>query len=240
MWCSLKLRDSFDHAYLDGGKNRLPLICLPLVLFQGVLGVNMDRFLEDAKLRIKYIVDFGCLLFLIILMVSVGFILRNNTGLIELSESVQLNLMMHFIVGMFLLLVLLFLDEKRTQEKVNERLRGVADYVEKLRAYTVPRFESLSDLIEKTYVNTDVNNEAPTVTVPTEPVKEMPLSTKQMNTLLSIIGVLCKEAKYDYASHSKTAAAIQSKAAQIGVHLGETTIEGYLKKIPNALAARKK
>lgn len=66
------------------------------------------------------------------------------------------------------------------------------------------------------------------------------LSPKVQNTLLCIIGALCKEAKLDYGKPAKTAALIQSTAAQMGVSLGETTIEGYLKKIPDALAARMK
>ena len=63
---------------------------------------------------------------------------------------------------------------------------------------------------------------------------------KVQNTLLCIIAALCKEAKLDYTKPAKTAALIQSAAAQMGVSLGETTIEGYLKKIPDALAARAK
>jgi phage tail sheath protein FI len=58
--------------------------------------------------------------------------------------------------------------------------------------------------------------------------------------LLCIIGALCKEAKLDYSKPAKTAALIQSTAARMGVSLGETTIEGYLKKIPDALSARGK
>ena len=66
------------------------------------------------------------------------------------------------------------------------------------------------------------------------------VSSKVQNTLLCIIGALCKEAKLDYSKPAKTAALIQSTAARMGVSLGETTIEGYLKKIPDALSARGK
>ena len=67
---------------------------------------------------------------------------------------------------------------------------------------------------------------------------DKPLSTRERDTLLTIIAVLCKEAKLDYIKHSKTAGLIQSTAATMGVAIGETTIEGHLKKIPDALATR--
>jgi hypothetical protein len=67
-----------------------------------------------------------------------------------------------------------------------------------------------------------------------------PLLTTERNTLITIIAVLCKEAKLDYAKAAKTAGLIQSTAAGMGLSIGETTIEGHLKKIPNALATRMK
>jgi len=69
---------------------------------------------------------------------------------------------------------------------------------------------------------------------------EKPLSTKELNTVLVIIAALCKVVGYDHTKASKTAGLIQSTAAQMGVSIGETTIEGYLKKIPNALGTRMK
>ncbi len=72
------------------------------------------------------------------------------------------------------------------------------------------------------------------------PLEEANISQKVQNTLLCMIAVLCKEAKLDYEKHAKTAGLIQSAAAQMGLSLGETTIEGYLKKIPDALTARMK
>ena len=65
-----------------------------------------------------------------------------------------------------------------------------------------------------------------------------PLSTKERNTLLAIIAVLCKEAKLDYTMASKTADLIVNTAAGMGVSIGETTIRDYLKKIPDALGTR--
>lgn len=69
---------------------------------------------------------------------------------------------------------------------------------------------------------------------------DKPITTKEKNTLLIIIAALCKEAKIDYAKASKTASLIQGVADRMGVSIGETTIEGYLKKIPDALGSRTK
>ena len=66
------------------------------------------------------------------------------------------------------------------------------------------------------------------------------LSTRERDTLLTIIAALCKDAGYDYTKAAKTAGLIQSTAATMGVSIGETTIEGHLKKIPDALATRMK
>ena len=68
----------------------------------------------------------------------------------------------------------------------------------------------------------------------------LPISTRERNTLLTIIAVLCKEAKIDYTKPAKAAGMIQSTAATMAVSIGETTIENHLKKIPNALATRMK
>lgn len=70
--------------------------------------------------------------------------------------------------------------------------------------------------------------------------EEKPLETKERNTLLCIIGALCKEAQIPFLNHSKAARLIQSTAQKMGVSIGETTIEGHLKKIPDALASRMK
>lgn len=69
---------------------------------------------------------------------------------------------------------------------------------------------------------------------------DRPLRERERNTLLTIIAVLCKEAKILYDKPAKAAGMIQSTAATMGVAIGETTIEGHLKKIPDALATRMK
>jgi hypothetical protein len=71
-------------------------------------------------------------------------------------------------------------------------------------------------------------------------IPEKLLQTKERHTLLAIIAALCEDAGYDITKHSKTAGLIQSTAARMGLSIGETTIEGHLKKIPDALGARTK
>lgn len=67
------------------------------------------------------------------------------------------------------------------------------------------------------------------------------LETKERNTLLCIIASLCKEAGVDYSKSAKAAGLIREIAhTKLGVALGESTIEGHLKKIANALESRTK
>lgn len=65
-----------------------------------------------------------------------------------------------------------------------------------------------------------------------------PVNTVERNVLLAIIAVLCKEAGIDYKTHAKSAALIKHGADLLGISIGDSTIEGHLKKIPSALATR--
>jgi hypothetical protein len=69
---------------------------------------------------------------------------------------------------------------------------------------------------------------------------ERPLRTTERKTLLTIIAALCVEAKIPSNKPAKAAGMIQSTAAKMGVSIGETTIEGHLNKIPDALGTRMK
>lgn len=71
-----------------------------------------------------------------------------------------------------------------------------------------------------------------------QPNAEKPLTTRERDSLLTIIAALCNDAGYDYAKHSKTAGLIHGMAVSMGVSIGETTIENHLKKIPDALGTR--
>lgn len=68
---------------------------------------------------------------------------------------------------------------------------------------------------------------------------EKPLETRERNTLLLIIAALCRDAGHDYLKSSKAALAIQSTLDSMAVKVGESTIRGHLKEIPNALESRK-
>lgn len=72
------------------------------------------------------------------------------------------------------------------------------------------------------------------------PALERPLANRERETLLTIIAILCKEAKLDYTKWAKTAGAIQRTSVDMDISIGETTIEGHLKKIPDALRTRTK
>lgn len=69
---------------------------------------------------------------------------------------------------------------------------------------------------------------------------DKPLGTRERNTLLTIIGLLCEGAGHDLSKHAKTAVAIKSAAALKGVDIGESTIEGHIKKAQEALEGKTK
>ncbi len=66
------------------------------------------------------------------------------------------------------------------------------------------------------------------------------LGTRERNTLLNIIAILCKEAKLDPTTTSKTAEHIVATGDKMGVNIGQTTVRDVLKKIPDALRTRMK
>ena len=72
---------------------------------------------------------------------------------------------------------------------------------------------------------------------------ERPLGTRERDTLLTIIAVLAKAAKVgldDYRKPGKAAGYIEGLTDDFGAHVSKRTIEDHLKKIHDALAARKK
>ena len=69
---------------------------------------------------------------------------------------------------------------------------------------------------------------------------ERPLGTRERNTLLTLLAVACKEANLDYTKPAKTANLIEDIAIKMGLAIGNSTIEGHLKNIPNALESRLK
>lgn len=70
------------------------------------------------------------------------------------------------------------------------------------------------------------------------PSVEKKLANRERDTLLTIIAILCREAKLDYTKAAKTAGLIVDTAAGMQISIGETTIENHLKRIPDALRTR--
>lgn len=66
------------------------------------------------------------------------------------------------------------------------------------------------------------------------------VGTRERNTLLSVIRVLCSIAALPLEHPSKAAEAIGAEADRLGVTLPRRTIEEKLKQIPDAVAARSK
>ena len=72
------------------------------------------------------------------------------------------------------------------------------------------------------------------------PVEAKSLGTNERNTLLTIIGVLAKEAGIDLATPSKSAETIVNCAALAGISLSRTGVANHLRAIPGATEMRKK
>lgn len=71
-------------------------------------------------------------------------------------------------------------------------------------------------------------------------LEERPMQERERKTFLLIIAALCKEAGHDYGKHAKTAAIIKRTADTMGLAIGESTIEGKLKLIADAIESRLK
>lgn len=65
------------------------------------------------------------------------------------------------------------------------------------------------------------------------------LSSKERNTLLVLIAVMCDQANFDYTKRG-IASAIEAATEQMGVRVSDDTIRKILKQIPLALESRKK
>jgi len=135
--------------------------------------------------------------------------------------------------SVLLLGLLLWIDVRQRRRQYGFIVR----YSKGLRDYAVANIEPLRETVAALH---DVSVPKPPSEVPTirTEAEDRPLSTKERNTLLVIIAVLCKESKIDYAKAAKAAGAIQSLADAQGLRIGETTIEGHLKRVPDAIEAR--
>lgn len=100
-------------------------------------------------------------------------------------------------------------------------------------------------LVDRERVGTEIQNlkiavsQAKAITQ-SAPAADRPLGKRERETLLVIIAILCKDAGYDYKKVSKTTSLIQNTAANMGISIGDSTIDSHLKKIPDALATHMK
>lgn len=115
-----------------------------------------------------------------------------------------------------------------------ERLEA---YTVWLRYYSVNNIEVLREVTDE-LKNVDSPKPPETVQQISDPEDTKPLGTKERNTLLVLIAVLSKEASIDITRPAKAAGLIQSLADKRGIGIGESTIEGVLKRIPSAVEAR--
>jgi len=69
---------------------------------------------------------------------------------------------------------------------------------------------------------------------------DKPLTLRERNMLLTIIGVLADAANFDISAPSKTAEAIVSAAALAGIALSRTGVANHLRAVPEAMATRQK
>jgi hypothetical protein len=68
---------------------------------------------------------------------------------------------------------------------------------------------------------------------------EKPLSTRERNTLLKIIGALCKAQGFDLNRPTKTAGIISNQVTDIGFTIDQGTIEGKLKQVTSLIGNQK-
>ena len=74
-----------------------------------------------------------------------------------------------------------------------------------------------------------------------EPINaEKPLTSRERDTLLTIIAALAKEAGINIDSPGKPAGFIEGLTAELGARVSKRAIEDHLKKIPDALGTRMK
>ncbi|MDI4632422.1 hypothetical protein J7U46_05145 [Pelomonas sp. V22] len=195
---------------------------------------------DGARIYLAHLSEFIALLpFAAILSIAIGVLLLVKS----LSLGVQ-NSWLYFVGGGLLGLGVIAFIYVGLAHVVHIRYRErehvhLVRYVEKLRRYTVNGFQ-------RTQCDLPSLNDASTLAPPAEVPKVgredlgRPLGTKERNTLLTIISVLCHEAKIDHSRPAAAAATIKHMADLLGLRLGESTIEDHLKRIPAAVEARSK
>jgi hypothetical protein len=95
----------------------------------------------------------------------------------------------------------------------------------------VVRTTSLVEFEERTRENAGTQNDAT--------MQEKPLSTKERNTLLTIIAALCDYSNIDFKARGASAQ-ITAMTQEIGAEVSDDTIRKVLTKIPDAIETRMK
>jgi hypothetical protein len=110
-------------------------------------------------------------------------------------------------------------------------------FSQRVRDYAVENIEPLRTSLDALK---DVPDDKPPETADpaADSGDDRPLTTRERNTLLVVIATLCAELKIDPNRPAKSASIIKDAAVRNGLSIGESTIEGVLKKLPEAIAAR--
>jgi len=101
-------------------------------------------------------------------------------------------------------------------------------------------YENKDDIAELVIENINLNREIKSLKIQTQPQAEKPISTRERNTLLTIIAALTNDAKIDIFKTSKSGELISRMTQQLGALVDGETIASKLKQIPDALERRSK
>lgn len=124
--------------------------------------------------------------------------------------------------------------------RVERRNRALGGFVASLRDYSVSNIEPLRASFDELKIRNTEEPPGAFSDSASEGSAEEGLRTKERNSYLAIIGVLCKDAGIDYSRAAAAAAVIANMAQTQGVRIGETTIENKLKLVPDVMAAKSK
>ncbi|WIT10759.1 hypothetical protein PFX98_17825 [Paucibacter sediminis] len=120
----------------------------------------------------------------------------------------------------------------------------LASYVQTLRDFAVPNIAHMrvriADLTpQRPPSDAEESPPTPAECVPRPSAADAEsLRTRERNTLVALIGVLCKEQGINCQRPAAAAATLKSMTAAHGLSIGESTIESVMKKVPEAIEAR--
>jgi hypothetical protein len=92
--------------------------------------------------------------------------------------------------------------------------------------------------IRRSMLESFIRQHAPTPSAQTKEVADKPLGARERATLLTIIAAFAKALAIDVSKASKAAEAIEAITIDLGIRIPARTIEGHLKRIPDAIQRR--